>query len=323
MDYPAFVRLRSAVWDRLEAQIGRLEAGGRQLSHAELEAMALCYRQVLHDHALAAARFQDTSAARRLARLANTGTRVLHRERSEGRLSLLGFFTRTFPQTMRRQRGALGVALAVFVATTLLGFALTLVAPSFSAVFLGADKLAGLERGELWTDHITSTMPPSTTSSLITTNNLSVALSAWAGGAIAGVGSLWVLWINGLMLGSVLAVTLHFGMAERLLTFIAAHGPLELTIIVVAAAGGLVLARGMIAAEDRPRSQVIRAAAKDAFVMLAGSLPWLLVLGAVEGFVSTDASIPLLVKVLVGGSLLTLFLAAAGNPLAARNEDAP
>lgn len=323
MDYPAFVRLRSAVWDRFEAHISRMEAGGQPLTHAELEAMALCYRQVLHDHALAATRFRDTSAARRLARLAATGTRVLHRERSEGKFSIVVFFTRTFPQTMRRQRGALGASLAFFFATTLLGFALTLVVPSFSAAFLGAQALSGLENGELWTDHITSTMPPSTTSSFIATNNLSVALSAWAGGAVAGVGSLWVLLVNGLMFGSVLAVTLHFGMAERLLTFIAAHGPLELTIIVVSAAGGLVLARGMIAAEDRPRSEVIRQAARDAFVMLAGSLPWLVVLGAVEGFVSTDASIPLPLKVLVGGSLLTLFLVAAGNPLATRREDVP
>ncbi len=323
MDYPAFVRLRSPLWEELESRLAALEAGGHPPRHADLEAMALAYRQVLHDHALAATRFKDTSAARRLARLAAQGTRLLHRERSHGPFSLLRFLTRTFPQTMRRQRGALGVAALLFVATTLLGFALALAVPSFAVAFIGAEKLADLEQGKLWTDDITAAIPPSLMSSLIATNNVSVALSAWAGGVIAGIGSPWVLVVNGLMLGSILAVSLHFGVAERLLTFIAAHGPLELSIIVVAAAGGLVLARGLIAAEDRPRAEVLRAAVRDAFVMLAGSLPWLAVLGVVEGYVSTDSSLPVLLKALVGVSLFTLFVMAAGNPLAARKEETP
>ncbi len=316
MDYPTFVRLRSGLWDSLEAELREAALVGDKLSHAELEQMALHYRQVLHDHALAAARFPGTGAARRLSRLAIEGTRHLSREQSEHHLSPWRFFFRVFPTTFRRQAPTLGVAVAVFLATTFLGFTLTVMVPGFSAVFLGHEAFSGLAEGRLWTEELTSTVPPSVSSSRIATNNLSVALTAWAGGALAGFFSLWVLLVNGLMLGSVVAVTLHYGMTPALLEFIAAHGPLELTIIVVSAGGGLVLARGLVAAEDRPRGEVVREAAREALVLLVGCLPWLVVLAVVESFVSPAPEVPVGVKAALGLALEAVFLLVATQPLA-------
>lgn len=316
MDYPTFIRLRSGLWDELEAQLRDAGASRDRLTHAELERMALRYRQVLHDHALAASRFPGTGAARRLARLAVEGTRLLSREESERRLSPWRFFFHVFPRVFRRQAPTIGVAVALFLGTTLLGFTLTVLVPGFSVVFLGHEAYKGLAEGKLWTEELTSTVPPSVTSSRIATNNLSVALTAWAGGALAGFLSLWILLINGLMLGSVVAVTLHYGMAPPLLEFIAAHGPLELTVIVVSAAGGLVLARGLVAADDRPRGEVLREAAREALVILGGCLPWLVVLAVVESLVSPDPQVPVAVKASLGLALEALFLLVATNPLA-------
>lgn len=316
MDYPRFVRLRSPIWDAFEEALATARGRGRHLGHGELEEMAFRYRQVLHDHALAASRFPGTSAARRLRRLALVGTRFLMRDRGEGRPSLLRFFTRTFPQVFQRRLPMVGVAVALFAALAVLGLAVTALDPALGVTFVGQGAVEGLERGQLWTESLTTVAPPAATSSWIATNNVSVALTAWAGGAVAGLVTLYVVLLNGLMLGAVVGLTVHYGMAPALLEFVAAHGPLEITIILISAAGGLVLAWGLVAAEDRPRSEVLAEASRDALVILGGAAPWLVLLALVESFISPSPELPPAFKVGLGVALEVLFLTLAFRPMA-------
>ena len=315
MDYARFVRLRRPVWEAFEAQLAdvrgsRGSRGGlRSADYGTLEDMALRYRQVLHDHALAAARFPGTAAARRLQALALEGTRRLT---GEGRQSAAGprtFFTRTFPRAFQRQLRLLGVAVALFLLAAVWGLTVAALRPAVGYAFLGPEAIRGLEEGRLLT-----TVPPSVSSSGIATNNLSVALTAWSGGVLAGLVPLYVILLNGLMLGAILGVTLHYSMAGELLQFISAHGMLELTLILVTATAGLSLGRALVAAGDRPRAQAAREASRDALAVLLGCLPWFVVLALVEVFVSPSPDVPAGVKLLLGLALEGAFLALALRP---------
>ncbi len=313
MDYARFVRLRSPLWERFETALDELRKapGGETLSYEDVAALAFDYRQLLHDQALAAARYPGTSAARRLQRLSIAGTRLLVREQAPERGTLWGFFSRSFPAALARQRQLVGIAVALFLATACFGFALALVVPTLGGAFVGGPALEKLEEGELWTQSLTTTVPPSFSSARIATNNLSVALTGWAGGALAGLGALYVLLLNGLMLGAVLGLTLHFGLFHALLEFISAHGPLELTVMVVSAAGGLVLARGLLVADDRPRNEVLAEAGRDALTILGGCLPWLLLLAVVESFISPSEAFSAGFKLALGVALEALFVSLA------------
>lgn len=314
MDYARFVRLRRPLWEKLES---RLAAAGRSLrgtTHAELEEMALHYRQVLHDHALAAARYPGTVAARRLQALAVEGTRLLVVGRQESSGGLFHFFARTFPRAFRRQLPLTGLALALFLMATLWGLAITVLRPGLGVTFLGPEAVAGLEQGEMWTDSLVSTVPPSISSSRIATNNISVALSAWSGGILAGVVPLYIVLLNGLMLGSITGVTLHYSMADRLLEFISAHGPLEISLILITAGAGLGIGRAVVAAGDRPRALALRDAARDALTVLLGCVPWFVVLALVEVLISPAPALPASLKLAVGIALEALFLALATLP---------
>jgi len=112
-----------------------------------------------------------------------------------------------------------------------------------------------------------------------------------------------------MMFGSVLAVTAHHGLFLRILGFIAAHGPLELFLMVVASAAGLQMARGQLVWENEPRTSVFRRHAAAGFSLLAGTLPWIVLLGVVEGFVSPRNEVDLLFKIVLGAVLLATFLA--------------
>ena len=313
MDYARFVRLRRPVWEAFEAQLAAVRDRLRGLGYGELEEMALRYRQVLHDHALAAARFPGTAAARRLQSLALEGTRRLTGERRE-RGGLLGFFSRTFPGAFQRHLDVMALALALFLLATVWGLIVATVRPGLGMRMLGPESLQKLEEGKLWTESLVTTVPPAVSSSGIATNNISVALSAWSGGVLAGLVPLYVILLNGMMLGSILGVTLHYSMAGELLEFISAHGPLELTLILVCAAGGLAIGRALVAAGDRPRALAVRDAGRDALYVLLGCVPWFVVLALVEVFISPSPELPVSLKVTVGLALESLFLFMAFRP---------
>lgn len=316
MEYARFVRLRTPVWDAFESGLGRLRR--RRVEHEELEEVAFRYRQVLHDHALAAARYPGTGAAERLRRLALEGTHRLAPGEARRSGGLGTFFAVTFPRAFRSQLGILGVAVALFLGAAVFGVLGAVIRPELGVMFIGEAARADLARGRLWTESLVTTTPPAAASSSIATNNMSVSITAWAGGATAGLLTLYVILLNGFLLGTVFGLTGQYSMAGELGTFVAAHGPLEITLILVAGAAGLTVARSMLTAGDRPRGEAMAAAARRAVTVLLGVLPWLLLLGTVEAWISPRPEIPVAAKAALGIGLWLLFWVVALNPFSGR-----
>lgn len=322
MDYQRFVELRREACDELERDLATARRRPRALGYQDLERLAFRYRQALHDHALARARFPGTTMARRLRRLVLDATHWLQRDPGD-HLPTPGQFVRsTFPRACRRLLPLIGVAAGLFALAALFGFALTLAEPALGAAFLNPAAIEDLRHGQLWTESVFAVVPGGTASTLIATNNLSVALTGWAGGAAGGLGAFYVILMNGLMLGSVVATTAHYSMAQPLLSFIAAHGPLEISLILVTSAAGLNVGRALVVAADAPRSQLLRRAGRDALVVLLGCMPWILLLGFVEGFLSPSPDLPVAAKAALGLLLEALFVIMAWYPFAPRGRGA-
>jgi uncharacterized membrane protein SpoIIM required for sporulation len=320
MEYTQFVRLRRPTWESFAAHLAVARENPRLQSYRALEELATEYRQVLHDYALAAARYPSTEAARRLALLSVEGTFVLTLQERERRSGLLAFFARSFPAAVRRQGDLILVAVGIFAVAVVFGLLLGAVQPSIGLAFLGNQAAKGLSEGHLWTESLTSSVPPAFSSSRIATNNLGVALLAWSGGALAGLVPLYMVLLNGFMLGSLISVTLHYSMATQLFTFVASHGPLELTLILFSAAGGLGIGRALVAAGDRPRGVALREAGRDALRLLGGCLPWFVLLGVIEGTVSPATEVPVALKIGIGLALEALFLTLALHPVSEQGE---
>jgi uncharacterized membrane protein SpoIIM required for sporulation len=312
MDYARFVRQRAAGWDAFARLLLSVREG--RLTHASLEDLAFQYRQILHDHALVRHRFPRTGAAQRLQQLALEGTRTLSVERGRHVLGPYRFLTEAFPRAFRRSLLPIGPVAIIFITALLLGFSLTTLRPGIGATLLGPERVEGLKDGHLWTESLVSSVPASVSSSFIATNNMGVALTGWAGGALGGLGAIYVALLNGFMLGAIVSVTWHFSMAANLLEFVSAHGPLELTLIVVTSGAGLGMGQALVAAGDLPRREAIAAAGRDALVVLLGCLPWFLLLGTVEAWISPAPGVAWSLKLALGLSLEASFLTFAWNP---------
>ncbi len=308
--YARFVQAGDAEWAAVETALGRaLGKGAGALSFAELEALAAAHRRIVGDFAWARTAYPDTPAERRLRRLAFEGHRLLAAEDPPLRERVSTYVFDTLPRAFADTRRERAVALAVMVAGCVLGVVLATFDEGAAAWFIGEDKLAALRRGEMWTDHLTSVAPGGALSGFIARNNMSVALVAWMGGIAGGLGSLYALLLNGVMLGAVLAACARYEALDRLFAFIPAHGVLELYLISVAGAAGLRLGAGLLVAGPRPRAETAAEAGRSSLALAAGTLPWLLLLGFVEGFVS-PLELPLALELGIGVMLLLLFLGA-------------
>jgi uncharacterized membrane protein SpoIIM required for sporulation len=160
-----------------------------------------------------------------------------------------------------------------------------------------------IERHEMWTHSIVTVKPMA--SSAILTNNISVALSTFALGITAGIGTVWMMLLNGLMMGVVGVACWHEGMSLALWSFVAAHGVLELPAIFIAGGAGLGVAKGLLFPGSLPRRESLVRAGGRSVRLLLGTIPMLLVAGVVEGFVS-PSDLPYQLKFLLAAALATM-----------------
>jgi uncharacterized membrane protein SpoIIM required for sporulation len=280
---------READWARLEELLRR--AGGRpeRLGPDGVRELGARYRAAAADLALARRRFPGDPVTARLERLVAAGRQAVYGSvRRRG--SLRAFLARGYWRRVRERPAALAVAAALMFGTAAL------------AMLWGATD-PGAASGVVPTDFIDAAHPPTgdrgfsaadsaAFSSAIFTNNIQVALVAFAAGITAGLGTALSLVFNGLILGAVLGISIDAGTTGQVLRLIVAHGVLELSCITVAAAAGLRMGWALVDPGSRRRRDALAEEARAAVVIAVGTAPWLVVAGLVEGFVSPSGEAP-------------------------------
>jgi uncharacterized membrane protein SpoIIM required for sporulation len=142
---------------------------------------------------------------------------------------------------------------------------------------------------------------------MIMTNNITVSFMAFALGITFGVGTVYVLLFNGLLLGTLAALCYTHDLSIPFWSFVLPHGVIELTAILIAGAAGLLLAAALLAPGDLPRRQALVQTAKQSVHLVLGCVPLLIAAGLIEGFFSPASLSPAL-KFFTAGCFLFLLL---------------
>ena len=204
------------------------------------------------------------------------------------------------PAAMDRMRiHVLGVVL-LFVVATVTGAWLVYTYPDLIAMFASPRLIATVERGELWTDGLLNVTPSAVLSIDILTNNIIVALFAFCSGVVFGLGTFYIIGINGLSLGAVFAFTGQHDLAGRLFDFVVAHGCVELSCICLAGAAGAFVGEALVRPGALTRSEAFRVAATESVKVMFALVLLLLVCGFIEGYVSPDPEVPRWARVTIG-----------------------
>ncbi len=309
-----WLQKRRPYWDRLAALLAQASAVGvRQLSRAELRETALLYRQAAGD--LSTLR-QDSTArvyAEHVNQLLARAHHIIYSSRRKGFRKIFYFLRDDYPALVQSQIRYVLLALVLSLAGAALGSVLTLARPQFMRHMLGPAMVETIERHEMWTQSIVGIEPVA--SSAIMTNNLSVCFMAFAGGILFGLGPIYSMFFNGMLLGVVGVACAQHGMAVDLWSFVAPHGSLELPSILLAGGAGLRLANGVLFPGIYRRRDSIALAGAEATRLVAGIIPLLVIAGTLEGFFSPSAA-PVPLKFTVGGLLFTLLLVWLFRPVA-------
>jgi len=296
---------RKPYWARLEELVQRSSRGVAALSHSELQELGLLYRQTASD--LAAVREDATSRqlAAYLNQLLGRGHNLIYMGHKPKVSAIVQFYGQIYPKVFRETLPQTLLALAIFAVTGLAAWIITVHDPGFAHRLLGPQMMETIEQRKMWTESIVAIKPVA--SSGIMTNNLSVAFTTFALGITAGIGTIWMMIVNGLLLGVIGAATWKAGMALQLWSFVAPHGVLELPAIFIAAGAGLEIARGMLFPGLLPRRESLAQAGGRGARLLLGTIPLLVIAGVIEGFYSPSHS-PVALKFLLAGVLFAALL---------------
>ncbi len=196
----------------------------------------------------------------------------------------------------------------LFLFCMLVGWILVSNFPELISLFASEEMIEKVQQGELWTDGLLNIMPSSVLAIQIIANNVMVTIFAYALGVFYGLGTLYIISLNGLMLGSILAFTHQYGLLERIVAFIFPHGVVELSVICIAGAAGVSLGEALARPGQMTRQQAFQKSTHQAGQLLAISIPFLIGAGIIEGYISPNESYPMWSRVVVGLAYELIFL---------------
>jgi len=301
-----WIEKRKPYWNQLEKLLQRSrQSGVNSLTRTELQNLSLLYRQIAADLAVVREDASSVEFARYLNQLLARAHGTIYVSRGTGFQNILTFFLQSYPHIFRQNRNYCMMALALFFAGALIGALLMLHNPDFKWSILSPRMIESIQRHEMWTHSILSTKPVA--SSSIMTNNISVSFLAFAMGISAGIGTLYMLFFNGLLLGVIGVACGTAGMSLQLWSFVAPHGVLELPAIFIAGGAGLKIAHGLLFPGVMPRKESLVRAGRQSVSLVVGIIPMLVIAGLIEAFISpTDLAIPL--KFAMAAGLFVLLL---------------
>jgi uncharacterized membrane protein SpoIIM required for sporulation len=293
-----FLSERSPTWAELEQLLARGGNAPARLGPEGVLRLGSCYRAVAADLAYARRRFPADPVVGRLEGLTQRGRHAVYNT-TGARNTVREFATRGYWRRVRERPALLVVAIACLALPTLLagywawhdpGPAGGLVPTAYQSVT--QPRSAGQDLGRSVDDQ-------SDLAAKIFTNNIQVTFLAFAGGILLGLGTLYVLIQNGILLGAVAGLAIGAGNGRPFFELVVAHGVLELSCIAVAGMAGLRLASAIVDPGTRSRMDALRTEARAAVEIVLGTAVWLVVAGLVEGFL-TPAGKGLTVVLVVG-----------------------
>ena len=312
-----FYQSRKGDWETLSKLLDQCQKDMRGLSEAQVQAMARLYRATTSDLALAQRDFPRNEVTLYLNQLVARAHAVVYRSEPLALKRLWHFATVSFPRLFRETWKFTFVAALLFILPGIVSGIATYLRPDTAMLLLPqADQrlITVVENKQLWVDIPVEERPYA--ASFIMQNNIKVAFLAFASGLTAGLLTLWVLFFNGLLIGTLSGLTAYYGIGFELWTFVIGHGVIELSIIFISGGSGLMLGWAILRPGLMRRRDSLAQAARKAVYLLLGAVPWLVVAGTIEGFISPDNNIPAPIHWMVGigsGILLYGYLLLAGR----------
>lgn len=327
MKQEQFTRQYQPLWDTIEAWLDYQQTPKRERKRQQLEEPVLdfpaAYRQLCHHLALAQSRMYSPLLIERLNQLVIRGHNRLYTTRLHFAHRIAGFYLRELPQLVRREWLPLLLSGVLFFGSFFAIMIAIQFKPDLVYSVIDGAQVAGME--QMYDPERTSRFGREREADsdvlmfgFYIRNNTGIGFQVFAGGLLYGIGSLFFLLFNGLVIGAVAGHLTHLGYIETFWGFVSGHSAFELTAIVLSGAAGFKLAQALIMPGRKARLLALRDNGQVAIRIVYGAATLFIMAAFVEAFWSSQAWIPVMVKYAVGIALWVLLIAyfvlAGRNP---------
>ena len=286
-----FIRQNISKWRGAELVV-------ETISDTDATELADTYIDVTSDLAFAQTHYPESKITRYLNNLASALHNEIFRSHRYRWSRLLTYWTQDVPLTMGEARRELLLSFIVFAASVFVGFLSQLLDPEFCRIILGDSyvdmTLQNIASGEpmaVYSGNSEDAMFGS-----ITMNNVRVSFITFVLGIFTSLGTGFILFQNGVMLGSFQTFFAQHELLWESALAVWLHGTLEISAIIVAGAAGMAMGNGWLFPGTYPRIASFRRGARRGLRIVIGTVPVFIVAGFIESFFTRHTEWPDLLR---------------------------
>ena len=307
----AFVRQNKEKWIAFERAIN-LEA------KTNPDELANGYIQLTNDLAYAQTYYAESKTLLYLNELASQAHQKIYKNKKESGNRILSFWMTEFPLFFKQYHQTLGIAFLIFIIATAIGSLSALNDVTFVRLILGDayvnETLNNIANGD--PAAIYKGGSEIGTFLGITINNIRVAFLAFAFGVITSIGTAYILFSNGIMLGAFITFFYTKGVFFEANKQIWLHGTIEISVIIIAGCAGLIMGNSILFPKTYSRRVSFMKGAKDGLKVVVSTIPFFIIAGFIEGFITRYTGMPnWLAFTIIGASLFLILYYYIAYPI--------
>ena len=319
VDIPRFVAAERKYWDELQSLLDRIENEPEaRLPLAEIQRLHYLYERASAGLARLDTFSTDPALRGLLESLVARAYTEIHETRASGKIRWKDTLF-AFPRAFRRHLGAFRLSLAITLLGCAFGWFAIRMDSHAKAVLMPFPHLMGTPAERVKQEESAKkdrlSGAKASFSAELMTHNIQVTVMTLAMGMTWGVGTVLLLFYNGVILGAVAADYIGAGFGAFLTGWLLPHGSIEIPAILLGGQGGFMLASALIGWGGRTsRPERLRAIAPDLFAIVAGAAVMLVWAGMVESFISQyhKPVLPYELKIAFGACELVALIAFLG-----------
>lgn len=298
-----FVNLNQKKWADFEHKLNN----SRRLPADEL---SYIYVHLTEDLAYAKGKYPESQLSQYLNELTVKVHNIIYRNKPERAGRFISFWKTEVPRELNYAYPYIGYSFLILLIGCLLGALSAANDATFVRLILGDayvdQTLQNIENGNPMA--IYGSMEEGFMFFTITVNNIRVALLAFAMGLFFSVGTGYILFTNGVMLGAFHYLFYQEGLFDETILTIWVHGTLEITAIVIAGGAGLIMGNGILFPGTYPRLYAFQKAAKRGLKIVLSLVPFFIIAGFLESFITRHIGWPISAKIFIilGSLFITL-----------------
>lgn len=276
----------------------------------EPEEMSALYIEVTDHLSYAQTFYPNSNTLTYLNSLSVLAHQKIYKSKRASRKRFITFFTKEFPLFFAQYHTQLLISLLVFILFSVVGAYSAATDGNFVRIILGDAyvnmTLDNIAKGDPMA--VYKKMGETSMFIGITINNIMVALNAFLYGIFLGLGTLFILMRNAIMLGSFQYFFFDNGIGWESVRTIWIHGTIEISVIIIAGCAGLVLGKSILFPGTFTRLQSFIKGVKDGLKIMLSTVPFFIIAGFLEGFVTRQTQMPDWLAITIIASSLLLII---------------